>query len=355
MQKGDVMGHEFMGIVESVGPGVKDVKVGDRVVTAFDIACGACRFCKDLQVYSGCDTTNDSVAQEALYGHKTGGELLLFTFFDMGFFFGTDFLFEGIFGYSHMTGGWDGGQAQYVRVPYADTMVLKVPAHLPDLSAVLLSDILPTGWHATELGNVQEGDVVAIWGCGPVGMLAAASAFYKKASRVIIIDNNEYRLNFAKNHLSKLETINFTQTPTLPQLRKLVPDGPDVSIEAVGLHYAPPLHVAQMTIGLESDPPTILNEMIMATRKGGTLGVVGVYAGLTNGYNIGGFMEKGLKMGAGQTPVQKYWPTLLKLVESGELDPKWVVTHELPLEKAPEGYKIFNGKEDNCVKIVLHP
>jgi len=186
-------------------------------------------------------------------------------------------------------------------------------------------------------------------------MLAAASALYKKAGRVIMIDNQQYRLDYAKKHMPKIEVINFTTTPTLAQLAQMVPEGPDVCIEAVGMHYADAVHKVQMLAMMEQDPSNILNEIIMATRKGGRIGVVGVYAGFTNQFNIGAFMEKGLAMAAGQTPCQKYWPVLLPLIEKGMIDPSFVISHEMDLEKAPEGYKIFDQKTDGCIKVVLHP
>jgi len=334
MQKGDVVGHEFMGIVEEVGESVKSVRIGDRIVASFDIGCSSCTYCSNHKLYSSCDNTNDSKKQEALYGHRSAG----------------------MFGYTHMTGGWDGGQAQYVRIPFADTNTLKVPDALPDKKALFLSDIPPTGWHATEMGQVGEGQTVAIWGCGPVGMLAAQSAHYKKAGRIILIDQEDYRLSHAKKHMPYVETINIKNGTALSQLQQLVPNGPDCVIEAVGFHYAKnPLHKAQMLVGLETDPSEILNEMIMAVRKGGIVSIVGVYVGLTNGFNIGAFMEKGLRMAGGQTPVQRYWPTLLPLVEKGELDPSFVLTHEVPIDDGPKMYKVFNEKQDNCVKVILRP
>jgi len=237
----------------------------------------------------------------------------------------------------------------------ADRNVIKVPQGLPDQKVLFLSDIFPTGWHGTELCQVQEGDTVAIWGSGPVGMLAAASAIYKKASRVILIDCQQYRLDYAKKHMPKVETINFSTRPTKDQLFELLPNGPDCSIECVGMHYADATNKAQMVAMLEQDPSNILNEIIMCTRKGGRIGLIGAYVGYTNQFNIGAFMEKGLKMGAGQTPCQRYWPTLLPLIEKGEIDPSFVISHELPLEQAPEGYKKFDDKADGCIKVVLHP
>jgi threonine dehydrogenase-like Zn-dependent dehydrogenase len=346
MEKGDVLGHEFMGIVEDVGSEVKNVQKGDRVVTAFDIGCHKCDYCTGKQkLYSSCDNTNDSKQQEQLYGHRTSGKKQKTLIIKKNLF-----LILGMFGYSHVTGGWDGGQAQYVRVPFADTNTLKISSSLPDEKVLFLSDILPTGWHATELGEVSAGQTVAIWGCGPVGMLAALSAQYKKASRVILIDNVQYRLDFAKKHLPGVETINFFKRPTLEQLKELLPNGPDVGIEAVGCHYT-----KTASHKLETDPSEILNEMIMAVRKGGMISVIGIYVGTTNGFNIGAFMEKGMRMAAGQTPCQRYWSTLLPLIEKGELDPSFVITHTVPLEKAPDMYKMFNDKTDSCVKVVLKP
>lgn len=338
MQKGDIMGHESMGIVTDVGPNVRTLKPGDKVVVAFCIACGHCTYCNKEQ-YSSCDGTNPSKEQKMLYGHRTAG----------------------LFGYSHLTGGFPGGQAEYLRVPHADLGCIKVPQSLPDDSAVLLADILPTGWHASELGKVGQGDTVAIWGCGPVGMLAAHCSFARGAARVVLIDQEQERLDFAKDKIPHVETINFKEKKTLDALKEMfsVGDsyvGPDVCIEAVGFHYTSTwTHYIEMSLGLENDPSEIINELIYACRKGGRIGIVGVYSGFANHINIGAFMEKGLSMAAGQTPVQKYWHKLLEKIENGTLDPKFVVTHRLPLEQAPHGYKIFNDKTEGCVKVVLKP
>jgi len=333
MEKGDVMGHEFMGIVEEVGPAVSKFRPGDRAVAAFDIGCDSCTYCQK-QLYSACDNTNDSKAQEDLYGHKTSG----------------------IYGYSHMTGGWDGGQAQYVRVPFADTNLYKLPHGKPDLKYLFLSDILPTGWHASELGQVSEGQTVAIWGCGPVGMLAALSCHVKKAARIILIDREQYRLDFAKKHMSYVETINVSTTPAPKQLKSICPQGPDVAIETAGMHYTTSIvSTVQLAVGLQTDPSDILNEMITSVRKGGILSIIGVYGGTTNAFNIGAFMEKGLRMAAGQTPTQKYWDVLMRYIESGEMDPSFVVTHEAGIDEAPKMYQLFNEKTDGCIKVVLHP
>jgi threonine dehydrogenase-like Zn-dependent dehydrogenase len=335
MKSGDITGHEFMGIIEDVGSNVKSLKKGDRVVAAFDIGCGKCFFCKHGD-FSGCDRTNPSKDQEMLYGHHTSG----------------------MFGYSHLTGGWPGGQAEFARVPCAETNLLKLPQDLNEDDAVLLSDILPTAWHANELAKVEEGNTVAIWGAGPVGILAAQCAFARGASRVVIIDEQPYRLEFAKSKIPKLETINFQEKKVVDTLHEMFPEsvGPDCCIEAVGFHYTKTwLHWIETALKLETDPSEMLNEIIYSCRKGGRIGVVGVYAGFTNHFNIGAFMEKGQTMGAGQTPVQKYWHQLLEMVQSGKLKPSVVVTHHLPLDEGPRGYKMFNAKEENCIKVILKP
>lgn len=337
MASGDVLGHEFMGIVDEVDDAVTSVKRGDRVVVAFDISCGNCYFCNH-GYQSSCDTTNPSKTQELLYGQATSG----------------------MFGYSHLTGAYQGGQAEYVRVPLADHNVLKVPEGVDDLDAVLLTDILPTAWHATEMGEVGPGDIVAIWGAGPVGILAAHCAQHRGARRVILIDNVAYRLDHAKAKLPGIETINFSEKDTKTALRDMTANepghAPDVVIEAVGFHYCKSwLHSIEQTLQLENDTADMLNEMITAVRKGGRISIVGVYSGFVNHLNIGAFMEKQLTMRGGQTPVQRYWPTLLPKVVSGELKPSLVVTHVMPLADAPKGFQIFNDKQDNCVKVVLRP
>ncbi|KAL6777503.1 hypothetical protein ACKKBF_B21740 [Auxenochlorella protothecoides x Auxenochlorella symbiontica] len=358
MKKGDIVGHEFMGVVEAAGPNVKKFSVGDRVVVAFDIGCGSCFYCNKSQ-FSCCDSTNPSKEQEFLYGHNTAG----------------------LFGYSHMTGGWDGGQAEYARVPFADVNCLKVPEGMPDDKVIFLSDIMPTGWHGAECGQVGEGDNVAIWGAGPVGLLAAQSCYVRGAAKVAIIDSEQYRLDYAVAKLPGIHTVNFKEVKVLEALHKIFPvgPGPDVAIEAVvsgrdflvcddvkqeqhqswnvqGLHYATSwLHKIEKALMLETDPSEVLNEMIEATRKHGRISVIGAYAGYCNHFNIGAFMEKSMTMSGGQTPCQKYWPTLVKLMQEGKLDPTIVKTHELPLEQAPEAYKMFDEKTDEVVKVVLKP
>lgn len=336
MQKGDIMGHEFMGVVEDVGPNVKNVKKGDRVVVSFDIGCGRCSYCKGT-MYSSCATTNPSADMEAMYGHRSGG----------------------FFGYSHMTGGWQGGQAEYVRVPMADVNTIKVPDNLPDEKVLFLSDILPTAWHGCEMGEVGPTSNVAIWGAGPVGILAAMCAFNRGAKRVVLIDNLQYRLDWAQNAVKGVEVINYKETRHVDKhLREMFPEfqGPDVCIECVGFHYAKTLlHTVEQKLMMENDPADILNEMIRSVRKGGCISIIGAYAGYTNHFNIGAFMEKCCTMRGGQCPVQRYWHDLLKKIESGEMDPTKVITHVLPLDQARHAYEIFNNKKDNCIKTVLAP
>lgn len=334
MSKGDLLGHEFMGIIEDVGPEVKNFKKGDRVVACFDLGCGQCMFCSK-NLHSSCTATNASQKQEFMYGgdHTAG-----------------------IHGYSQMTGGYEGGQADYARVVFADTNLLHIPKEGPDEKYLLLSDVLSTAWHSTELAGVGDGDVVAIWGAGPVGQLAAQCAFARGAKRVIIIDREQYRLDAAKEVAPGVETINFMERKTLEQLREMVPDGPDCGIEAVGFHYAHSLlHKIEMALMLETDPSEMLNEIIYGVRKGGRIGVVGVYAGYCNHFNIGAFMEKGMHMAAGQTPCQAYWHKLLDMIQDGKLKPAAVISHILPLKEAAKGYQIFNDKVDNCTKVVLKP
>jgi threonine dehydrogenase-like Zn-dependent dehydrogenase len=341
MTKGDILGHEFMGKVHEVGDDVKNLAQGDRVVCCFDISCGRCDACRH-ELYTLCDKSNDSTAQERLYRDKSGG----------------------YFGYSHLTGGWAGGQADYVRVPFAEQNLLKVPSEHErhgDLDVILLSDVLCTAWHACEMGNVSKGDTVAIWGAGPVGILTAQCAQHRGAKKVLLIDQEKYRLDFAERRLDprSLVTLNGRQHQhdggVAKAVRGVLPHGPDVCIEAVGFHYASTLlHKAEMSLGLETDPADVMNEIFTTVRKGGRVSVVGVYLGYVNHFNFGCFMEKGLTMKAGQTPVQRYWKDLLKKIENKDLEPRVVITHELPLEDAARAYQIFNDKQEGCVKVVLH-
>jgi threonine dehydrogenase-like Zn-dependent dehydrogenase len=331
MEKGDVMGHEFMGIVDDVGPEVKDFKKGDRVVASAVIACGECEFCQK-GAYSCCDTTNPSDHCEQEYGHRTAG----------------------IFGYSHMTGGYDGGQAEYVRVPLGDFNLLKVPESLSDEKVLFLSDIVCTGWQANELGNVSKGHIVAVWGCGAVGLMAQAWAKFRGAAKIIAIDNDPHRLKMARRKIGSY-TINFDKADVLEALRELVPGGPDVVIEAAGFRFPKTLgHRVQTLVKLERDAMDILTEMIKAVKKNGTVAIVGDYFGTGNQFPIGAFMEKALTMRSGQVFVQKYWKELLGYIEAGEFDPTFVITHRMSLEDIPLAYKMFQKHEDNLVKVVIH-
>ncbi|CAM6115727.1 unnamed protein product [Calypogeia fissa] len=334
MVSGDILGHEFMGIVEETGPEVQTLKKGDRVVVCFDIGCGQCVFCKS-NLYSSCDNTNSSKDMETLFGSRTAG----------------------FFGYSHLTGGYPGGQCEYVRVPFADVNTLKIEdKRLSDGKVILLSDILPTAWHACELGEVHDGDRVAIWGAGPVGILAAHCAQVRGAKEVVLIDEVEYRLTYAKEKLSSIHTINFKNEKVYDALRKLFPHGPDVGIDAVGMHYTKSVaNKAQVAMMLQTETPEIVNEIIYNVRKGGRISIIGAYGGLVNGFMLGAFMEKQLTMRGGQTPVQKYWDDLLQKVLDGVLDPEMVITHRVSLDRAPEMYKTFNEKLDECIKVVMHP
>lgn len=334
MQPGDILGHEFMGVIHDVGPDVKNFKKGDRVVACFDIACGKCFFCDKLKLFTCCDCTNPSKEEEKLYGDRTAG----------------------FYGYSHMTGGWPGGQAEYTRVPMADVNLLKVPDDMPDEKVILLSDILPTAWHANELGEVGSGDNVAIWGSGPVGILAAHVAKVRGADKVFLIDEVDYRLEYAKNKLPYVKTINFKKEQVYNKLREELPFGPDVGIDAVGMHYAHSvLNKIEMATGLETDTPEVLNDVIYNVRKGGRVSIIGAYGGYINHFNLGAFMEKSQTMRGGQTPCQRYWPKLLSMIRNGELDPTIVITHQGPLDQAPHLYQIFNDKQDGCIKVVMHP
>lgn len=332
MEKGDIVGHEFMGIVEQVGSEVKDFKPGDKVVVSAVIACGTCWYCK-RQEYSFCEYTNPSKEMEELYGHRISG----------------------IFGYSHLTGGYPGGQAEFTRVPFADVNLLKIPAHLPDEKALFLSDIACTSFHATELGEVKEGDVVAVWGCGPVGLLTLAWAKHKKASKIIGIDNVPARLKLAQEKLGA-DTINYNEQNVVQTIRKLVPErGPDVVIECAGFRFPKTLtHKVQAALNLETDSMDILTEMILSCRKGGTLSLIGDYYMYGNSFPVGPMMEKGVRVHGSQVFVQKYWKDILRLIERGEFDPTFIITHHFSLDEAPEAYRVFDKKEDDCIKVLLH-
>lgn len=339
MQKGDIMGHEPMGEVVEVGSEVKHVRPGDRVVAPFTIACGNCFFCKK-ELWSLCDNTNPNAwMAEKLFGFSPSG----------------------LFGYSHMTGGYAGGQAEYLRVPFADVGLLKIPAGIPDEKVLFLSDIFPTGYMAAENCNIQKGDTIAVWGCGPVGQFAIKSAFMLGAERVIAIDRLPARLHMAREH-GRAETINFEEVSSVYDalVGMTGGQGPDACIDAVGMEA----HVSgvigaydrvKQAMLLETDRPYALREAIMACRKGGTVSVPGVYGGFIDKMPMGAVMNKGLTLKSGQTHMHRYMRPLLERIEKGDIDPSFVITHRLRLEDAPAGYEMFKHKQDNCIKVVLKP
>jgi threonine dehydrogenase-like Zn-dependent dehydrogenase len=341
MQAGDILGHEFMGEIVEVGPEVHDRKVGDRVVVSFPISCGKCFFC-EKELYSLCENTNPNAwMAEKMFGHSTCG----------------------IFGYSHLTGGYAGGQAEYARVPFADVGTLKVPEGLDDEKVLFLTDIFPTGYMGAEMCDIQPGDTVAVWGCGPVGQFAMASAYLLGAERVIGIDRLPERLKMAREG-AKADTINYEEANVYETLMELTGGrGPDACIDAVGLEahgvgahgleYA--YDRAKQALGAETDRPIALREAIMACRNGGTVSVIGVYGGFIDKFPVGSFMQRSLTMRTGQCHVQRYWKKLLGHVRDGDIDPSFVITHRMKLDDAPQGFSIFNNKEDDCIKVVLKP
>ncbi|KAJ2924063.1 hypothetical protein H1R20_g13030, partial [Candolleomyces eurysporus] len=334
MQKGDILGHEFMGVVDKVGPNVKNLSPGQRVVASFQIACGECEFCQK-KLSSMCDRTNNSSLQQFMYGTR-----------DAGFF-----------GYSHMTGGFAGGQAEYVRVPRGNVNLLPIPDHVPDEQALYLSDILPTSYHAVVDTGVEKGDTVAIWGLGPIGLYAAKWAQIKGASRVIAIDRVPFRLQFAQEKLG-IETINFEEHKDIPKrIRELVGEkGVDVAIDCGSFHEPKTLaHKVQKFLMLETDVPETLNEMLLSVRKMGRCGIIAAYAGFANGVNVGALMEKGVRLiGNGQAPVHLYWKEILEeFILSGAFDPTFVLTHRVPLEDMPALYKAFDERVPGLEKVIV--
>jgi threonine dehydrogenase-like Zn-dependent dehydrogenase len=339
MEKGDILGHEFMGEVVDVGSEVKNLSTGDRVVASFPISCGNCFFCQK-QLFSLCENSNPNapIAQK-LFGHSPAG----------------------IYGYSHMLGGFAGGQAEYARVPFADVGTIKIPEGLPDEKVLFLSDIFPTGYMAAENCDIQHGDTVAVWGCGPVGQFAIASAKLLGAERVIGIDRFPERLQMASEKADAAETINYEETDVYERLMELTGGiGPDACIDAVGLEAHMPGIIGaydriKQAMMLESDRPHALRQAIMACRKGGTVSVPGVYGGFDDKIPLGAFVNKALTLKTGQTHVQRYMKPLLDRIEKGEIDPSFVITHRMSLNDAPKGYDIFTNKQDDCIKIVLKP
>lgn len=337
MRRGDILGHEFMGEVVDVGRDVDKLKKGDRVVVPFAISCGNCLFCqKDL--WSLCDNSNPNAwLVESLYGYSGAA----------------------LFGYSHLYGGYAGGQAEYARVPFADVGPIKIPDGLTDEQVLFLSDIFPTGYMAAENCNIQPGDTIAIWGCGPVGQFAIRSAYMLGAERVIAIDRVPERLRMAEK--GRAEVINYEGTDVVEMLKQMTGGiGPDACIDAVGMEAHGTTIDAindnvKQKVRLTTDRPHALREAIQACRKGGTVSIPGVYSGFLDKVPFGAAFAKALTFKMGQTHMQRYLRPLLNRIREGQIDPSFVITHRLNLDEAPHGYEIFKHKEDDCVKVVLKP
>jgi threonine dehydrogenase-like Zn-dependent dehydrogenase len=340
MEKGDILGHEFMGEVVEVGPGAAaKLAVGDRVVVPFPIACGACLAC-ERELYSLCENSNPNAGMaEKAFGFPTGG----------------------VFGYSHMTGGYAGGQAEYARVPFADVGPLKIESDLTDEQVLFLTDILPTGYMGAEMCGIEPGDVVAVWGAGPVGQFAIASAFLLGAERVIAIDRLPYRLEMARRNTGA-EVVNYEDTDVNDELKWVTAGrGPDACIDTVGMeahHGSAPIRAydrIKQATRLETERPHALRQAITCCRNGGVVSIVGVYGGMVDKFPIGSLMNRSLTVRTGQCHVHRYMRPLLEHIEAGRLDPTFIVTHRLGLDQAPDGYETFKHKEDECVKVVLTP
>ncbi len=336
MERGDVLGHEFMGEVVEVGKD-SNLQKGDRVIVPFNIACGNCHYCKK-QLFSVCDNSNpNAVLNEKIYGYPTAG----------------------LYGFSHLYGGYNGGQAEYVRVAYSDVNPLKIPEGMTDEQVLFLTDIFPTGYMAAENCNIQPGDTVAIWGAGPVGQFAIRSAYLLGAKDVISIDNIPDRLDMAREGGAR--TLNFDTVNVLQELKEMTGGrGPDSCIDAVGMeaHGTDLGNVYDYTkqaLRMSADRPNVLRQMILACAKAGTLSVPGVYAGMIDKLPFGIAFGKGLTWKMGQTHVQKYLPRLLKHIQDGDIDPTFVITHRLSLKDAPQAYETFKHKKDNCIKVVMTP
>lgn len=339
MESGDILGHEPMGVVVETGSAVQKVKVGDRVVVPFTISCGACFFCQK-GLFAACDTTNPNAAMAAkMMGHSPAG----------------------LFGYSHLTGGYAGGQAELLRVPHADVGCLKIESDLSDEKVLFLSDIFPTGYMAAENADIEKGDTVAVWGCGPVGQFAIKSAWMFGAGRVIAIDRVPERLAMAREH-GKAETIDFTEGDVYERLQEMTNGrGPDRCIDAVGAEahgtggIDAVIDKAKAAVNLTTDRAHALRQAIYCCRKGGTVSVPGVYVGFPDKLPMGALMNKGLTMKTGQTHMHRYMKPLLEMIEKGDIDPSFVITHRLKLDDAPKGYASFRDKKDGCIKVVLQP
>lgn len=338
MESGDIMGHEFMGEVVEVGAANKKLKVGDRVVVPFTIICGECDQCRRSN-FSACERTNrNKSAADKAFGHSGAG----------------------LFGYTHLTGGYAGGQAEYVRVPFADVGPVTIPAGLTDEQVLFLGDIFPTGWQAAMQCDIQPTDIVAIWGAGPVGQFAIRSALILGAQQVVAIDRVPERLAMAR--VAGASTINFEEESVVELLQELTAGkGPDKCIDAVGMeaHATSSMDAfydrAKQAVMLESDRAHVLREMIYVCRPAGVLSIPGVYGGLIDKVPFGALMNKGLTVKTGQTHVNRWTTDLLRRIEEGQIDPSFVITHTVGLEQGPEMYKTFRDKEDGCIKVVLRP
>ena len=338
MRRGDILGHEFMGEVVEVGPENDKLRVGDRVVVPFTIACGRCFFC-ERQLWSACDNSNPNAwLAEKLYGASPSG----------------------LFGYSHMMGGYAGGQAEYVRVPFADVGPIKVPPQLSDEQVLFLSDIFPTGYMAAENCDIEPGDTIAVWGCGPVGQFAIKSAWMLGAGRVVAIDREPERLRMAADH-GKADVLNYVHVDVFDALKDMTGGhGPDACIDAVGMEaHGTKLDYyydkAKTAAFMATDRVSALRQAIFACRKGGTVSIPGVYGGFLDKVPLGAAFNKGLTIRMGQTHMMRYMRPLLDRVEKGEIDPSFVITHRLRLEDAPKAYKMFRDKRDRCIKVVMKP
>ncbi|HEY0080651.1 MAG TPA: zinc-dependent alcohol dehydrogenase [Pyrinomonadaceae bacterium] len=338
MEKGDIIGHEFMGEVVEVGREVKNLKIGDRVVVPFPIACGNCAACQ-AQAFTLCENSNPNAwLAEKMFGHASAG----------------------FYGYSRLTGGYAGGQAEYARVPFADVGPMKVPDGMADEQVLFLSDILPTGYMGAEMCDIKPGDTIAVWGCGPVGQFAMASAYLLGAERVVGIDRFPDRLRMAREK-AKAETINYEEESVYDTLMEMTGGrGPDACIDAVGLEAHTPgiVHAydrVKQAMMSETDRPHAIREAIMCCRNGGTVSVIGVYGGFIDKFPMGSLMNRSITIKSGQCHVHRYMRPLLERIERGEIDPSFVITHRLQLDDAAHGFDIFNNKEDNCIKIVLKP
>jgi threonine dehydrogenase-like Zn-dependent dehydrogenase len=338
MKRGDVVGHEFMGEVVEVGSGVSNLAKGDRVVVPFPIACGRCEQCS-REMFSLCENSNPNAwMAEKLWGYSPCG----------------------IFGYSHMLGGYAGGQAEYARVPFADIGPIKIPDELADEQVLFLSDIFPTGYMAADMCGIHPGDVIAVWGCGPVGQFAIKSAYLLGAGRVIAIDRFEYRLRIARE-IAGAETLNYEETDIYEALEEMTGGrGPDHCIDAVGMEgHAPGIAYAydklKTNLYMETDRPIALRQAIQACRSGGTVSVAGVYGGFIDKFPMGAVVNRSLTIKSGQCHVHRYLRPLLERIRKGDIDPSFIITHRMALDEVATGYDLFFNKEDECLKVVMKP